>query len=72
MPFIQKLKRNNENEPFSFKIEFHLGADSNGNAITRKELWTAPEGLSEIKALNSVQQTAVAWEKVLRDMISGF
>ena len=50
MPFIQEIKRTNEKEPFSFKVECQLGTDSSRKPITRTEVWTAPEGLSKNEA----------------------
>lgn len=68
MPFIQKIKRTNEKEPFSFKVEFQLGADSSRKPITRTEVWTALEGLSKNEALRSIHQTADAREKLLKSL----
>ena len=68
MPFIQEIKRTNENEPFSFKVEFQLGTDSSRKPITRTEVWTAPEGLSKNEALRSIRQTAGAREKLLKSL----
>ncbi len=68
MPYIQEIKRTNGNEPVSFKVEFHLGTDSNGIPIMRTEIWTAPEGLSRNEALRSIHQTAEAWGKLLKSL----
>ena len=69
MPYIQQLKRTNENEHFSFKVEFHLGTNPEGKPITQTSILKAPEELSEAEALQCVQQTAEAWEKVLKSII---
>ena len=68
MTHIQELKRTNENEPFSFKVEFCLGTDSSGKPLIRTEVWRAPEGLSKNEALRSIHQTADAWEKHLKSL----
>lgn len=68
MLFIQEIKRTSENEPFSFIVEFQLGTDSSRKPITRTEVWTAPEGLSKNEALQSIHQTAGAWEKFLKSL----
>ena len=67
MPFIQEIKRTNEKEPFSFKVEFQLGTDSSRKQITRTEVWTVPEGLSKNEAY-CIRQTAGAREKLLKSL----
>lgn len=57
MPFIQEIKRTNENKSFSFKVEFQLGADSSGKLITHTEVRAAPERLSKNEALPSIQDS---------------
>ena len=68
MPFIQEIKRTNENKSFSFKVEFQLGADSRGKPISRTEVWAAPEGLSKNEAFRAYKTTE-AWEKVLKSLL---
>lgn len=71
MPYIQELKRKNKNEPRSFKIIFNLGDDSNGNPIIRTNIWVAPSELCEEEILQNIQQTAEAYEKVIKESIWG-
>lgn len=65
MASIQELKRKNEDDPYSFKIKFHLGIDPNGKPRTQTRTWHAPWGLDRSEAWQSVQQIANAWENEL-------
>lgn len=70
MPYIQELKRTNESEPHSFRITFHLGMDVSSKPITRTRIWVATPELSEEELLKNIQQTAEAWEMVLKKFVS--
>lgn len=72
MPFIQEIKRINEKEPFSFKVEFQLGTDSSSKPITRTEVWTAPEGLSKNEALRSHSPDSRRPGKVFKELAGQF
>lgn len=69
MTYIHESKRTNESEPRSFRITFHLGTDSEGKPITRTRIWVAPPELSEEELLMNIQQTAEAWEMVLKEFV---
>lgn len=71
MPFIQEIKRTNENEPHSFRVTFYLGKNSDGSFITRTNIWVAPSELCEEEILQNIQQTAEAYEKVIKESIWG-
>lgn len=49
MTSITELKRNNENDSFSFKIKFYLGFDSNGKQKLKQEFGTPLGDLIEKK-----------------------
>lgn len=69
MTYIHESKRTNESEPRSFRITFHLGTDSEGKPITRTSIWVAPSELSEEELLMNIQQTAEAYEKVIKSFV---
>ena len=69
MPYIERLKQSEENKPHSFKVTFYLGKNSDGSPITRTSIWVAPPELCEEEILQNIQQTAEAYETVLKELI---
>ena len=63
MTSITELKRNNENDSFSFKIKFYLGFDSNGKQKTQTRIWNAPWGFNRKEAWAKVQLVSDEWER---------
>lgn len=71
MPYIERLKRSEENEPHSFRVTFYLGKNSDGSPITRTSIRVAPSELCEEEILQNIQQTAEAYEKVMKGFVPG-
>ncbi|MBQ6876789.1 MAG: hypothetical protein IJO22_00105 [Oscillospiraceae bacterium] len=72
MPYIERLIQSEENEPHSFRVTFCLGKNSDGSFITRTNIWVAPSELCEEEILQNIQQTAEAYEKVMKSFTDDF
>lgn len=65
MTSITEIKRKTEDEPYSFKIKFYFGLETNGKQKTHTRIWQAPWGFERKEAWERVQTVSDEWEKEL-------